>query len=466
MKRVFYGVCVSLENEAAKRVIVSDTDLLQENFQFEVGDLLTVFFAQGNTAEEPTLVITTNDTEQNTSNSDDEGKLIKTHDATAEAVNAWGAGEAVTFVYVKDTFKTENNEQSVPNNIYYWEMVNAVHASKNVYGDTKLFDFNKEDNQTETEAFNNWIAAEEQAKDDEYALAPNALKKLMNLLEGSWEPAETPYELDTLGTLTLGQGNGISITYPINAIIDNKLSDIPRFTGQLQNNGNGPDNTPVAECEPFITRIVPNDLYFSDQKGLKYGDTSVNVPRIVLNGENNKLILGEPKPQEGVEPQIPFNGVVVNQGLTVDGDTIISGNGKATELFESNVALKNKYSPILRVYRVRDNTIATIKPHTTSKRNNSSHLRIDLSLTEWKDKTKYVANLNEKLNVNQYKPIGIVGYNVNYSTVTGKADAIYANVWECYLMPDSNIIEYSIYNIHDKDINVSIDIYILCQKII
>ena len=348
MKRVFYGVCVSLENEAAKRVIVSDTDLLQENFQFEVGDLLTVFFAQGNTAEEPSLVIIINDTEQNTSNSDDEGKLIKTHDATAEAVNAWGAGEAVTFVYVKNTFKTENNEQSVPNNVYYWEMVNAVHASKNVYGDTKLFDFNKEDNQTETEAFNNWIATAEQAKDDEYALAPNALKRLMNLLEGSWEPAETPYELDTLGTLTLGQGNGISITYPINAIIDNKLSDIPRFTGQLQNNGNGPGNTPVEECEPFITRIIPNDLYFSDQKGLYYGDTSINVPRIVLNDKNNKLILGEPKPQEGVEPQIPFSGVVVNQGLTVNGDAVISGKGKANTLYENNVALKNKYSPISR----------------------------------------------------------------------------------------------------------------------
>ena len=152
--------------------------------------------------------------------------------------------------------------------------------------------------------------------------------------------------------------------------------------------------------------------------------------------------------------------------MTVDGNAVISGNGKATELFESNVALKNKYSPILRVYRVRDTSIATIKPHTTSKRDNSSHLHIDLSLTKWKDKTVYVANFNEKLNVNQYKPIGIVGYNVNYSKDTGKADALYANVWECYLMPNSNTIEYSIYNTHDKDINVSIDIYILCQKII
>ena len=48
------------------------------------------------------------------------------------------------------------------------------------------------------------------------------------------------------------------------------------------------------------------------------------------------------------------------------------------------------------------------------------------------------------------------------------ADARYGNIWECYLREyDSHTcIEYSIYNMRSKAINLDVYIYVLYQKVL
>ena len=78
----------------------------------------------------PSIVVYLQDPEDETSTTTDSGKLIKSVDVEANMENAWAAGETVIFAY------TQLNIGGV----YYWELINAFHATMDTYGDTKLFD--------------------------------------------------------------------------------------------------------------------------------------------------------------------------------------------------------------------------------------------------------------------------------------------------------------------------------------
>lgn len=473
MNKVFYGICNSSADESEKAVIISDIELLAEDFVFEKGDLLTVFFANENTENSPTLVLYVNDTESEISTTIDEGKYIKSHDVEAELSNAWGAGETVIFAYT----------QQGTSNIYYWELVDAVHASHQIYGVTRLFD----DDITDQD-FSDWIKSDPEETDSNIALTPNALKRLYNLLSGqttnqpndsggseepspedpiepdpeepepepvepliglTWTPAPemAEYETDNLGTLSLtGDSNGIDITYPIQALIDSRMGStgMPTHTGQLVNNGNGPD---TQESNPFITKIVPDNLYFANSRGLYYTTGTNSIPRIILNDNSNRIAIGsdsdntlssvyiaKPLTIKG-KTIVSTGGIAVTGASTISGGLTVTGDGKATTLYENNVSLVNKYSKKLKVVKFNQKT------GTISKNASCGHKHITITQSGW-------------------TPLGVVGYNVNYNNANSTGDSKYANVWECYLM-NNTTVEYSIYNVKSSAINVQIDVYVL-----
>lgn len=458
MKRVYYGTCKTEQGVSEKRVYVPDLDILEEDFNFEEGDLLTVFFAQSNTVDEPSIVIYTQDTEQESSMTNDSGKFIKSLDVEAGMAGAWAAGETVIFVYT----------QQDTSNVYYWELVDAAHATIDLYGNTKLFDDSD---------FLNWLVAEEDEEDSKIALTPNTLKKFWNLLQPSSEPEPEPepepspepspepepepepvieppiglkwtpsdavseYETQPLGVLSLTNNtNGVEISYPIDAIIQNYINSIQRIThtGQLFNNGNGAEEDKTDETtEPFITRMIPNNLYFNNGNGLYYD----SVPKVILNDSSNKLFL------DGV------NGITLNKATQVNGvlqastlkstgavqasgEITTGSNVRGGVIYEGGVSLRNKYSPLLEHFVVATGNFSL------NANASANHYTISVARSG-------------------YTPIGVVGYNINYKS-SDAADSRYANLWECFL--NGNNVQYSVHNYRTKKITINVEFYVLYKK--
>lgn len=503
-KRVYYGTCKSGSREEQKKVYVPDTDInINKKFNFEKGDLLVVFFAQKNDADEPSIVVYIQDSEQESSIIIDSGKFIKTLDVEAGLADAWDAGETVIFVYTQQDTSKE----------YYWELVDAAHATTTIYGNTKLFDVANLE-----ELLASDTVSEEYS---ELALTPIALKKFWDLIQPTnseesggqgdqgdqgdqqqyglqWFvsediPADT---LDVLGTLTLTkEDQGVKITYPIRALIEQYIPEIKTIThtGQLYNNGNGAIDNPVDETtEPFITRMVPNNLYFNNGNGLYYSYTTpdtiwwgmleipnpnagqtISVPRIILNDSNNNIVIGQnnddslsgivinkptkiggktnvigPLVVEASENFIPQNQIGGNGSITASG-TIISTNGNVAglTLYEGKRPedggwwpLREKYSPLLQVVARSTGTI------DIGKHGSVDHWTLDAN------------------NVSGWTPLCVVGYNINYAKDSSKSDARYGNVWECFLRESDKKIQYAVYNLRDSAISINITFYVLYKK--
>lgn len=403
--RTYYGTCITEADESIKEVYVSDSDLAQGTFNFEEGDLLVVFFADTNTENEPSIVVYNKDTNQEVSISGDSGKLIKSLDIEANMANAWAAGETVIFAYT---------QKSIDPDTYYWELIDGAHATTETYGDVKLTD-------TESVAL-------------------------------QWEPGSTPTETDdVLGTLGLTNGtNSIQITYPIQNLINSKTSEIPIYTGQLTNNGNGNGvGHETEESEPFITRIPANNIYFSNGNGIKYGNPADdNPPSVVLNS-NGVTITPALNVNGGAtfsnRAAVSSGGIGIIGDSTITGNLTVNGSGKGIiyalgEIYEGGTTndnrLVNKYSKKLFTKSV------TSSDHTITKDNSVNHRTISLGL-----------------NTNVYEAIGVIGYDVSAPSGHG-TDPYYANVWECFLK-DSNTVQYSIYNMKNSSISVNIRIFVL-----
>lgn len=428
MNKVFYGICTSASNAIEKEVIVSDIELTEESFNFNRGDLLVVFFANKNTVEEPHIIISVNDSEHEYSISTDEGHLIKTHNTEADVAGAWGDGETVIFTYT----------QYGTTNVYYWELVNAVHASSSIYGVTKLFE----------EPINilDWLEETKTDEDSKVALTPNVLKDFYQLLvvdseeddesmltlNWSATSADPELSIEPLGTLSLIGKNSVQLTYP-------RVT----HTGQLINNGNG--SIADDEAAPFITKD------FNTNEGLYYLNQQ-DYARIVLNDDNNKIAIGN------TEDSL-LTGITINKPLEVQGNTLVNGTLNATNIVatgaitsatsnantfsEGGQPLAQKYSPILKVGRITD------APGSTNSGAACGHRHLSTAQSSW---------------TGNWKPLGIIGYNMDYNG-TNSSDALFANLWECYLM-DNGEIEYSFYNTRNTAINVRIYIYVLYQKIL
>lgn len=432
MKRVYYGTCKSGSEDSNKKVYVPDLDIIDDNFNFNEGDLLIVFFAQKNNVEEPSIIIYNQDPEQESSTTIDSGKYIKTLDVEAGLADAWDVGETVIFVYT----------QQDTSDSYYWELIDAAHATTDVYGSTKLFDLTN---------LNSLLEGNYMGDAENEALTPAALKKFYDLLNGEdlesdlglqWTPDESisEYETQSLGKLSLSNSTeGIEITYPINALIQERIPIVPTHTGQLVNNGNGGGEGHETDAsEPFITREVPNNLYFVNGSGLKTGNPNSSQSRITFDSDKTVIDAAT-----GIQLQKPTS---VNGTLTATGNISTSAYVYGGTLYEGKVpgtnnwwSLRDKYSAKLEVF---------------SK--NTGDFKVSTNNTI-KHKTLSITRSG-------YVPIGVVGYNINFSGSKETVDARYANLWECFII--NNSVQYDVYNLHSKEININITFYILYVRAI
>ena len=449
-KRVYYGTCATAAGQTAKKVYVPDTDLAERGFNFKEGDLLVVFFSQTNTVNSPSITVYLQDTETETSTIINSGKLIKSLDVESNIANIWAAGETVIFAYT----------QQGTTSTYYWNLIDSGRATTSVYGDTKLF------NDTN---FSTWIGQPQAAIDSQIALTPNTLKKFFDLLKSQAEEEEetvlplglkwNPYESGTaqnLGVLSLSNDSaGVMLTYPIEQKIAEYLNNHPPIThtGQLINNGNGTTQNPTnPNTEPFITRAVPNNLYFENGNGLRYGTPSSSKVRIILNNGNNKIVIGD-------STDNTLAGIVIGKSTDINGNTKITGKLTATTnsassvgittngiIQENGVALSERYNPLLKVVKYTHQPAEILKGGV-SKQGDSAHIHVPVN------------------NQTGWTAIGIVGYNMNYANAA-RQEAYLAHMWECYITTVSGVpnIEYSLYNLANKNILLQIDFYVLFQK--
>lgn len=492
-RKVYYGTCPASPNNSSGvgageesstyHVYIRDIDVSAEGFKLEEGDLLVVFFGVQNKIENPSIALYAADTNEQISVIDDEGKFIKTWDVEAEAVDAWGVGETVIFTYTQ-----RGNEHS--DGSYHWALVNGVHASQDVYGDTKLYDLDMASDDPEEPIFPDWIIGEIGAKetDTTTALAPNMLKKLYRLLTQSspegegliWTSAAGGTQ-EPLGTLKLTNGgDAVNITYPLTAIVEAVKNLVPEktHTGQLENNGNGGgDGHETDPSAPFITQYIPSNTYvkedfsvpaglhFETGSGLNYTYLNNNqerqyIPRIVLNDASDKIAIG-------ASDGDTLSGIVLGKDTEVKGTLNINNRITSTmpvgagatpgsvvtevgittngQIQEKNMNLSERYGPLYEVEMIRHYT-GTILSNRSTDHIHPSVLTAEHPSSEW-------------------TAVGVVGFNVNYYKADGAKgdDAYYANVWECYLK-DATQIEYAIFNFRNAPIKVFIDIYVLYKK--
>ena len=458
MNKNFYGYCTSY-SEGAYNVNVQDKDIKN----ISRGDLLTVFFAIAQTeGESIRLKLDFNDTEQEMSTADDAGIFIKTLDIETKGLDqGWDSGETVIFCY---TQREQGQE-------HYWELVDAAPATTEIYGVTKLFDVNN---------LEKVLGGDESYNDD--VLTPETLKKFFDKLKGEeeeeqpssliglkWEPNSEIQDNEFLGTLSLDNGSTpISIKYPLTQTIQNFLSEFneKEYTGQLINNGNG-DGSGTEEGkslsgEPFITRMIPNNLYFPSNTGLYYnsgnsislnGNASDEAQRIILNNvpddsiNENFLLLGcgnvtkvKINPGLDVNGGIDFDTNLRSTSGTIDaGSNIITTTGgiKATTFYENNVSLIEKYETKLKSYYTKV---------TYVKFNNGDSIIINLDV--------------DASRTEGYSPIRVVGYNIsNYNGTTGASN--------CYVFSIAlygNRVRYNIRNSDKKARWIQIETLVLYRK--
>ena len=447
MNRTFYGYCQNEPINDIYRVVVQDDYInTQNNFQFKRGDVLTVFFASKQTASAPRLAIYVNDTEQESSISDDEGHLVKTLDTKLDGIDqAWAAGETVIFVYTK-----QGDSGS-----YYWELVNAAPATTKVYGVTKLFDVAN---------LNDALSGNYTPLNDT-VLTPEALKnfydKLMTVPEEEEEEEESPLgltwipnadlgdKLDKLGELSLSNGTtSIEINYPLEKLINLKIPPEKTHTGELINNGNGGigEGHGRDESEPFITRIIPDDLYFNVGHGLYYyspnserqpqDGTPLGIPIITpyySEGNLSYLLLGQGN----------VNKVKIQPGLDVIGPTNIAGTLTTTGTITANNSAQI----------VTNGEISNIK----------------IGKATYKTNQEFLVPTTCKINgVNiSCRPLGVVGYNI--STPTNGYGASYCMLF-ALMFYEKKGDEYKprvIYNVRNthttKEVTVDLELKILYE---
>ena len=418
MNKNFYGYCTNYDNgSTAYQVIVQDVDITN----IARGDLLTVFFALAQeNGPNIRLKLYLNDTEHEIEIAGGTGTFVKTLDVDTDGIDeAWQSGETVIFVYTK-----KGDED-----LFYWELVDSAPATTDVYGVVKLFNKENLDN----------VLNGSTDYDDE-ALTPAILKELYyNLI---WEPAEENGE--TLGYLSLNNGtNSVEITYPLENKIQEVMSTFQNitYTGQLINNGNGGGSGHETDiAEPFITKMVPENLYFNNNQGL------------ANNGGNPKLKLNNAGIQI-VTPLTVSGATQINNSLTTTGQIsagaakivttgeVNGGTVKGGIIYEGNVSLIQKYSKIL-AYETK--TVSVTIPKSPGYITSSF--------------SAYTSNHP----VANWEAIGVIGYNL--SNDTDGSGASYCFLWAVALSADNNTVIYNIRSTDGKEHKTKLAVRILYRK--
>ena len=195
MANLFYGVSTTTEDVTAKEVTIYNP--LHD--EIVPGDLLAVYFSNGNTIVAPTLVIqgtslSTGEDEQ-TSLSTDEGTFIKTKNVEDNVDYMWQAGEVCLFVLVSQQDNTDivqeydsPTQDATGNDTLYYMLVRGARANSEYYGLTKLF--TDQFGEGKYKNFREWLADEEAEEDKVTAATPYLVKQLSEFLIGKIEAQE------------------------------------------------------------------------------------------------------------------------------------------------------------------------------------------------------------------------------------------------------------------------------------
>lgn len=406
MANLFYGVSTTAADTAQKEVVIYNP--LQD--EIVPGDLLAVYFSDGNIEESPTLIIngisSSNGENEQGALAEDEGVIIKTRNVEEEVDYMWQAGEVCIFALVSQQTNTdiiqsyESPSQSVSsaNDALYYMLIRGSRAGSEYYGLTKLFidDFGQGHAYN---SFQDWLADDEASEDKTTAATPFLLKQLSEFLIGKISISSEEEESETqspfisyisdaavedgilIGTLKVGDVE-YQVKIPNVFNIYNRTSQFLNDADIVPNQGAYIHNRiiandPISVGTFFITNVIDNNLYLYKPNS----QTGIYIANPVLAGENSNI----QSPVEGgmvanellVREQneslyTSFNRGFPNDPLYIYGkpihiyaDTlspIFTFNEdknistipvQATEFFENGVSLKSKYAHNLVIKRVR-----------------------------------------------------------------------------------------------------------------
>lgn len=284
---VYYGTSITGENVPQKVVKIKQADFNPNNLQ--PGDILSVYFAHRNSVENPSLVYTIGDSEQEISAAGgSNGDSIKNTNQNGALPGAWTDGEVVNFSYTADSDITQGS-----NNTTYWEMVAKGIATDETYGVVKIDD------------------------GDESAISVGAAKDLINNV--------TAPEIIYHSTIENGQEIGfleVIYTYPDGTV---EKTDTSIYVPPI------PTNISYFKNDVgYITNLITTDVTFNGansdgSKKIQIDDGEGAITIIDLDNYNNGVDIYS---QENIN-LLPTGQVVIgtqgdNKDLTVYGD--IYGN--------------------------------------------------------------------------------------------------------------------------------------------
>lgn len=513
--QVYFGKCINSARDAQ----VKEVTMVNMPDKFNEGDLLAVFFTNRNVAATPSIKFVTESTQQEVSVADDEGILIKSYDVDVEKEGLWGDGETVLFCFVKrpnENTNTQNNEseenesenvgdditseeEPKSNGVIYLEIIGKLQASKDDYGIVKL-------ESSEADNLANWVASKGN-DDDKTTVNTATIKALMQLLfnvqESSeetpqplpmlslnWEPVSGE-DLTSLGDLSLTNGtNSVSIQIP--SYVLERPEEITH-TGQLINNGNGGLKGSTDDSgDPYITHHISTDLFFipgdeitpetsprsflpgngialensnlsrtTEKEGVQE-DKAENLIPYHIRFDKDKLVLGynggENFNKVLIRPALNVEGAITTTGAITCGSNITANTITGTNLVstnaitEKNELLQNRYSGKLKTITLVSNAVVI---------NVKRMLRIRIP---------WPSNASTQ----NWKPIGVVGHNVDAVDTNNNADGLWSNIWELFVIGSGtannvegqeNDIQVAITNVHPtKSINVKIRVRVLCVR--
>lgn len=281
---VYYGTSITGENVPQKVVKIRQANFNPNNLQ--PGDILSVYFAHRNSVENPSLVYTIGDSEQEISaTGNSNGDSIKNTNQNGALPGAWTDGEVVNFSYTADSDITQGL-----NNTTYWEMVAKGVATDETYGVVKIDD------------------------GDESAISVGAAKDMIESLTAptviyhSTIPAE-----DEIGYIQVTYHEIDGTDEEVKTYV--YIPHIPNDTGDLEFNGAG-----------YLTNLITTDVTFNGadsdgSKKIKIDDGNSAITIIDLDNYNNGVDIYS---QENIN-LLPTGQVVIgtqgsNKNLTVYGN--------------------------------------------------------------------------------------------------------------------------------------------------
>lgn len=440
MANLFYGTCDTGADEKVKIVSVANGTTIEE------GDLLIVYFANGNTNESPNLSI------ENLSS--DEGYAVKKRNVTESLKNAWKDGEVVGFVKVKQEFNTDNDAGEEDgatdleaNNATWWELFEGGQATVGWYGMTKLFDVldnmppdNWPHDAAATPALVEWVYNQIPKDED-----GNVITKIEYITDSE---DKQPNEQ---GRFRIYYNQDST---PIEYIIYDTNTEYER-TSQFINDASDPQKHNVTtDGGYYITNTLDGNFYLT---GNLYRDFPNNTPKGLITVSNNYIDYGSGFPN--------LNGHVFGQNVYIGatGKTSYAANDGSFrvpygDIYEyggtENHKLRNRYNPKLSVKRFISGNLTYEKNSQSPRGSDTAHLDIIIDENGW-------------------EPICIVGWNISrIDSSVSSADAGYMNIWEAFIIQgateeDKPVIRFALRNLDtNKARSANVTFYVLGQTIL